>query len=561
MKIKNRFRSEPRIILNDDAETILTVPQPHNEERVYTAVDYLKNTPVDILCFCLGEQSMAYSYLSERVESVMGKLLKSYGRRKKRGTVESDGLPENENLALSLYKKGIDYLPILIDRTHNLGIQFFGSFRMNDCHLRSAPSGLLSAEFWKRHQKYRLWSFTEAQHYYSAALDYSYPEVRENYLVMIKEVVEKYDIDGIELDFGRNPYLFQRGEGWKKRYIMDEFINSISKILDSTGKQKSKKIKLLLRIVFNRDLQKNAGMDIESWLKKGYIDILVMTNWSSSTTNDNNILIEYWLGLCKKYNVLFYPSVECVPALNNRENISAMIPNPLIPAYNNRFPASKGIVKPEEKKMEKTHLFATAQNYYGQGAKGIYLFNFVLNFTRLRFEKKDTKKLKFWLDMLHQLGDKGKLEKIEKRYLFWPECPVCVDSLRPPDYHQTIKFNIFDPALKRKDIRVILSFRQVAEKHPHTSEDFFQNPVVPAGWVKYYLNGKLIEEKYIHRSRRPAGRIPSQFILREHELITLTLPPRYLTFGENLIAFYIPKFPEARDPYIYIHELTVDIYP
>ena len=55
-KADSRFRKEPRIIFNDDAATILIVPPPHNKERVHVAVDYLKGTPVDILCFCLGER-------------------------------------------------------------------------------------------------------------------------------------------------------------------------------------------------------------------------------------------------------------------------------------------------------------------------------------------------------------------------------------------------------------------------------------------------------------------------------------------------------------------------
>ena len=32
------------------------IPRPHTEEKIHTAVDYLKDTQVDALCWCLGTQ-------------------------------------------------------------------------------------------------------------------------------------------------------------------------------------------------------------------------------------------------------------------------------------------------------------------------------------------------------------------------------------------------------------------------------------------------------------------------------------------------------------------------
>ena len=560
----SRFTERPRVIFNDDGATMLRgAPPPHTEEGIYAAVDYLRGTPVDVLCFLLGEQSGAYTYLSDRVASNMATSLQHFSKKKHTDAVESVGFAESENLALNLYRKGIDYLPILIDRAHQHGIRFFGSFRMNDCHLRSDPKGYLAPEFWRQHQDCRLWSLTKSKHYYNAALDYSYPEVRANYSAMIEEVLEKYDVDGIELDFGRNPYLFQAGEGWGKRHIMSDFVGATEQTIADAGRRRGKKISFLLRTVFNRDLLHDMGMDIENWLERGLLDLLVMTNWSSSTTNDNNTRLEPWQTLCEEHDVLFYPSLECMPAVNNRENGSAMILNPLTPPrQGNIHPATEGMVALTEKEKEKNCMLGTAQNYYGQGARGIYMFNVALNFAGLRDsaeERKANPVLQFWTSRLHQLGSQKELLKLEKRYLFWPECPVCVDSGRPPEHHQTIKFNIFDPTVRKSAAKACLSFRQVAEKHPHASETYVQDPIVPKGWVHYYLNGKRIEERCVHRSVRPEGRIPSQFVLSAHELITITVPANRFEFGENVMAFHIPRYPDARDPYVYIHGLTVDM--
>ena len=44
--------------------------------------------------------------------------------------------------------------------------------------------------------------------YFAACLDYARPEVRDYYMALIQETLDRYDIDGLELDFMREPYVF-----------------------------------------------------------------------------------------------------------------------------------------------------------------------------------------------------------------------------------------------------------------------------------------------------------------------------------------------------------------
>ena len=192
MKIK------PELIYNDDSDTLRRIPPPHTTEKIVRAVDYLKESQVDCLVWCIGEMQ-AYSYPAEKVESVFDKL----------DTLDSVHSPRKNDLMYNLYKKGVDYLPLLIRECRKAKLSFVAGFRMNDTHLKSNPRGILASRFWQEHQHYRLWEITDGKTYYNACLDYSFPEVRKLYLDMIEEVAERYDVDGIELDFCRNPYLFQ----------------------------------------------------------------------------------------------------------------------------------------------------------------------------------------------------------------------------------------------------------------------------------------------------------------------------------------------------------------
>ena len=51
---------KPRIIYNDDSCTLRNVPSPHTVETLSCALDYLKDTQVDCLCWYVGGQ-IAYS--------------------------------------------------------------------------------------------------------------------------------------------------------------------------------------------------------------------------------------------------------------------------------------------------------------------------------------------------------------------------------------------------------------------------------------------------------------------------------------------------------------------
>jgi len=539
-----RFRKIPRIIYNDDSCSVRMVPPPHTVEKVYTAVDHLKDTQVDILCFCLVTM-FPYSYLSKTIDGFYGRQGSDFGQKTNYFSLKKD-------LIYGLRQKEIDYLPLLIKRTQEHGIRFFASFRMNDIHHRSTPSEGLSPAFWREHQSYRLWSLTDAYNYYNTALDYSHPEVRERYFSMVEEIAQRYDVDGIELDFCREPYYFQPGEGWGKRHIMADFVRSIRRMLNETGRRKGKKISLLIRTVFDPERLKETGMDIADWLEKGYLDILVMAGHSNPTANDTNVLLEPWLGRCRKHGVLFYPSVEMTMKPNG-ENKRALIGNPRLPAHNVGYTFSS----PTERLKV---LRAIAQNHFGQGAAGIYLFNHPCALYEgdcVRFT--DPARFQHFISYLKQLGSQNTLTGTEKRYLFLPGLPICVESRRPPEFHQTVRFNIFDPAVKNKNAKAVLKFRQVAEKNPHAHGKYRQNSILPKGWVEYLLNGIRIEEKYIERRVQPKGRIPSAYLVRKHELVVITIPANRLTFGENKLAFHIPRFPEARDPYVYIYELEAGL--
>jgi len=199
-----------------------------------------------------------------------------------------------------------------------------------------------------------------------------------------------------------------------------------------------------------------------------------------------------------------------------------------------------------------------AQNFLAQQVDGIYMFNYPC----LLFEQQKTKEDFAQLAaVLRQIGAPETLKNTAKQFTFWQHLPITVESSRPPQYHQTIAFHINDPSVENNDTKVTLRFIQAAERNPHAKGQFEQDPVIGPDWITYILNGRDIEARYISSVKQPVRMLQSGFTLTDHELVEITPPPRMIVNGENSLAFHVRRFPDERDPYVNIYELTVDVAP
>jgi len=527
----------PRIIFNDDTMSLRGIPKPHTEEKISTAVDYLKGTQVGALCWCPVAE-VAFAYPSKKIENVYDKL-RAHG---KRGF--SCWGPLKGDLMIALYEKGIDYMPLLVDRVHEAGIQFFASVRMNDVHHKSEPRGPLAPEFWKKHQQYRLWEITDAQSYFNGCLDYSYAAVRKRKRNVIFELAQMYDIDGIELDMMRNEYFFPPSQAWKKRGILTDFVKMIRAGLKAIGKKRGRDIALIIRIPFGEQVLRTAGIDVKTWIRNRLMDILVMGGRQSR--NDYNQSVEPYLSLCRKRGIPFYGSVEWAPACNDAEYPSI--------AKTRRYHFASQTL---DEKLRSQR--AMAAHFLEQGVDGIYMFNYAATL----FEGKtiffdDRPTFDRLASLLSEIGDLKTLAKADREYFFFTDLPIYAESARPKEFHQTIRFTLLGRSI-RKAKKVAISFRQIAMPNPHAPEEYTQDPIVPRGYVHYYLNGEKVPPRNIKIRKQPAGKIMSGFDLDKHLLVQIDVPPAKIKNGLNTLAFEIPRFPEAYDPYVYIYELKVRV--
>ncbi len=110
---------------------------------------------------------------------------------------------------LALHEEGVDYPARVIDRCRLRGMSPWITLRMNDVHDQLNEAHPIHGRFWLENQ--HLWR-QRCDGYYSRAFDFGHAEVRDYYMALVDETLDRYDVDGLELDFLREPYLFSVGE-------------------------------------------------------------------------------------------------------------------------------------------------------------------------------------------------------------------------------------------------------------------------------------------------------------------------------------------------------------
>jgi hypothetical protein len=123
-------------------------------------------------------------------------------------------------------------------------------------------------------------------------LDYGIPEVRERSIALIHELLERYDPDGLELDWMRFGYHFKPGHEAEGREILNTFMRDVRVFVQAQAAKRGHAIQLGARVPAHPDAAVGLGMDGVTWAKEGLVDMLVPTPFWA--TADYDIPVELW---------------------------------------------------------------------------------------------------------------------------------------------------------------------------------------------------------------------------------------------------------------------------
>ena len=191
------------------------------------------------------------------------------------------------NCVPALIAAGTDPLRIMVDFCKEHEIEIFWSLRMNDTHDSSGSwyGPLLFTQFKKNHPEWIVGSRAKhPKHGAWSAADYTRPEVRDLCFRIIEEVCQKYDVDGIELDFFRHLSFF-KNVAWganasqEEVALMTGLVRRVREMTEREGLKRGRPILVTARVPDSVEYARGVGLDVEQWLSEGHLDLLVTTGY------------------------------------------------------------------------------------------------------------------------------------------------------------------------------------------------------------------------------------------------------------------------------------------
>ncbi len=220
----------------------------------------------------------------------------------------------DKSWAAELIALGTDSLEIAVDWAHRNNKEILWSMRMNDRHDSSSSNSELISK-WKKDNPDCLMGEKGDIFPYGAnswsALRYGKAEVRDQVYRILQDVCSRYDIDGIELDFFRHPlYFIEVMNGLDvpqyKLDAMNDLIRRVRLMTTAVGSQRGRPLLVAIRVPDSISYCKAIGLDIETWLKEGLVDIVTgcdyfkLEPWQNLVALGNRYEVQVYAGLEKR---------------------------------------------------------------------------------------------------------------------------------------------------------------------------------------------------------------------------------------------------------------------
>jgi|UniRef100_UPI00404A8773 hypothetical protein len=224
----------------------------------------------------------------------------------------SSSIPGTRNrldAAKRLADQGINFHAEALARCRHHGMGAWMTIRMNDVHGCMDPdSPLLSAFFKEQRAARKLRAMHRDRFWMDRALDWELPEVQEHYLKYICEVLSRYDLDGIELDWMRFVVHFRPGRELVGGKVIIAWMHRVRAECDRAAKRLGHPVLLGARVPTRPESARRIGLDGVAWARSGLIDLLVATPFWA--TADFDVPVDEWMRLLAGTKVHFSVSVE-----------------------------------------------------------------------------------------------------------------------------------------------------------------------------------------------------------------------------------------------------------
>ncbi len=252
-------------------------------------------------------------------------------------SVSSEAMVAFQSRLRPLIEEGGDPVAIQLRRCQELGIEYLACLRMNDRHPGGGPFKMQREDL----------HLEDLQHLgeYRRGFDFTHEIVRENLLGIAADILRRYDVDGLELDWVRWCRVFPMAVATHRAPLLTDFTASVRALLDEAAARRGRdRLTLSVRVPQTLEECRKLGFDLEAWMKTAALDCICPSDFLFT---DYGTPVEDFAALAKGSKCRVYPSVHPVFAWGDDERL-----------------------------MTAENYQALAKSFYHRGADGISAYNY-----------------------------------------------------------------------------------------------------------------------------------------------------------------------------------------
>ncbi len=186
-----------------------------------------------------------------------------------------------------LIDRGLDPLKVLIDRSHEKGMEFLASLRLG-CYGDIDP----------------------AHDTRTGGRGFMNPEVRSHVAAVLEELASDYDTDGVELDFAAPP-------GGASLYFQDQDVEAGTPIMTDWTREVASKLRahrpdsfdIGARVYPTEEINLSVGVDVRTMLKERLVDFVVPMVYGHHLL-DPGMPIEWLIDAAHASDIAVYPMLQ-----------------------------------------------------------------------------------------------------------------------------------------------------------------------------------------------------------------------------------------------------------
>ena len=384
-----------------------------------------------------------------------------------------DARPQHERF-VPMLDRGVQPAAVLVEQCHRRGMKFFAGIRVNDNHGYKQLAGYpwVGGPIHEMIEAHPDWELTDRDPEWGTddnyALDFSVEGVRQYTADVICRIIDRFDLDGVELCFRDHGY-FPFGQAPQRAHLMTDVFRALRAHIDAKSKAVGRELLLGARVGWPLPGCREMGLDVPRWVEDGLIDYLAPMDdmWA-----DANFPLGPFAALTKDRPCRLWPGL--LPWSSQRSRIR-----------NRARPTSDATNR------------ACAHSLYRQGADSVSLFNFcTVNRCHPYFPQQ--------LQVCHTLKDPQRLASLPRHYVYEPMWASLkeLDEARTMRRYGRADHIVLERGADRPAGQVVLDLYEEPDQAQAMQLLLRGRGLVETDELEVTFNGRPIADRDIERSRR-----------------------------------------------------------